>query len=63
MTLQAGSGYVLQMSGTGKKAKPPSVTVTITDEFTKPEIVELAFSAHALNADSSWLSCRMNIRA
>src|SRR5205085_343192 len=31
MTLQAGSGYTLQMTGTGKKAKPPSATVTIND--------------------------------
>ncbi len=31
MTLQAGSGYNLKMTGTGKKAKPPSATVTISD--------------------------------
>ena len=31
MTLQAGSGYVLKMVGTGRKAKPPSATVTISD--------------------------------
>jgi len=29
MTLKAGSGYALQMSGTGKRATPPSATVTI----------------------------------
>jgi PKD repeat protein len=31
MTLQTGSGYTLKMTGTGKKAKPPSATVTISD--------------------------------
>ena len=30
MTLKTGSGYALQMTGTGKKAKPPSATVAIT---------------------------------
>jgi hypothetical protein len=31
MTLQAGSGYALKMTGTGRKAKPPSATVSIFD--------------------------------
>jgi len=30
MTLQSGSGYTLKMTGTGRRAKPPSATVTIT---------------------------------
>jgi PKD repeat protein len=30
MTLQPGSGYTLKMSGTGRRATPPSATVTIT---------------------------------
>ena len=31
MTLQAGSGYTLKMTGTGKRAKPPSATISIVD--------------------------------